>query len=958
MHCSYPKHLLALVLIPVFSWAIDAQTPLIDSLKMQLSGAGEDTSRVLLLDQIVMSMYHYSVDEALALAKEGVELSEKLDYANGLAMLSHRVGWGYCFKGEYEESIKWGEKALDIARKRGAKKVLPYTLNLLGAVYLNQGKSEQAIEYLFEAAQLSEELNDHRISASVYNNLGEIYQKMADYPTANKYYAKSVKMLLANGDHTNAVIGYCNLANSMDSKEEKLEYIKKAIVLGDSINSHRGRAYAYASMGDFYIREEDKVSEAIDAYRNGLKFAYKAGDQKISTYGHLFIGYAFLEKEMSDSAVYHLTLSHDIAVKNGQTDYESQAAQYLSKAHAAGNNYYEAYRWMDRCHTVYDSLYRQQITEISAEADAKYETSKKEAQITQQQLQLAQQKNQQNQIIIGGLFLLALVAGIFQYFFYRQRRKKTEIELALKTELAEAERLRQLDEMKTRFFTNVSHELRTPLTLIMSPLEESLKNLKQVNLEPDLQLAYRNSKHLHNLMNEVLDLAKMEAGKLENEEQTITLVPLLRRMLYSFQSMADLKGITLTFASSLSEELTFVTDLPKLEKILNNLLSNAVKFTPKDGEISLSARWLKADTMVELVVEDNGSGIAPDDLPFIFDRFYQSRQGSDNQQGGTGIGLALAKQLAQLLNGDLQVESQLGKGSRFVLNLPLENVSGGESIAEVELDEKEASTNSALGEETQVLPFKPIFINNQKPKLLIVEDHSDMSQYLLTSLSKNYQCTVAFDGKEALEKLEKESFDLITSDVMMPNMDGFALREQINQREEWRKIPFILLTARTLETDKLKGLQLGVDDYITKPFNLPELEARIHNLLQNKISRDQWAEEEDTTETVAVTADEQLLQSAEQLVLERLNDPEFSVAVMAQQLGYSSRNLSRVFGKLTGLSPVKFILEIRLQKARQLLESGQYPSVTEVRYEVGIESASYFTKKFAERFGKSPKEFL
>ena len=201
--------------------------------------------------------------------------------------------------------------------------------------------------------------------------------------------------------------------------------------------------------------------------------------------------------------------------------------------------------------------------------------------------------------------------------------------------------------------------------------------------------------------------------------------------------------------------------------------------------------------------------------------------------------------------------------------------------------------------------------------------------------------------------------DLITSDVMMPNMDGFTLRQKINEQAEWKTIPFVLLTARTLESDKLKGFQLGIDDYVTKPFSLPELEARIHNLLKNKeVRREALELSEIDDATLPFSREELLLQEAEKIVLEKMDDPQFSVEVLAKQLGYSQRQLGRVFSKQTGLTLVKFILELRLQKARQLLESRQFATVTEVRYEVGIESASYFTKKFTERFGKNPKAYL
>ncbi|HHM21000.1 MAG TPA: response regulator, partial [Bacteroidetes bacterium] len=540
------------------------------------------------------------------------------------------------------------------------------------------------------------------------------------------------------------------------------------------------------------------------------------------------------------------------------------------------------------------------------------------------------------------------LAATFQYFFYRQKRKKQQIELALREELAEAHRLRQLDEMKTRFFTNISHELRTPLTLIISPLQQVLEKLKQTNLQTDLQLAWQNSKKLLRMVNEVLDLAKLESDTPPTKHSDIQMVPFLRRLFLSFQSAADFKKIRLEYQMDLPDDFLLQSDPSKLEKILNNLISNALKFTPKNGLVKMTAQ--SGPKSLVISVSDSGPGIHPDDLPHIFDRFFQSKRRENRLPEGTGIGLAIARQYAQLLKGQLNADSEWGKGSRFTLTLPAKQPS----------TRPRTTATATPPPPPHPTPRQAAGVANtrwSRPRLLIVEDNADMALYLQNALSKNYDCTTAPDGEAALQLLNQSRFDLITSDVMMPNMDGFTFRQKVSQHPAWRKIPFILLTARTLESDKLRGFRLGVDDYITKPFSLPEVEARIHNLLSNKALREAF--DRDYPPPPANSgADEILLKNAEKLVLNKMDDPQFSVETMAKDLGFSPRHLSRTLGRLTGLSPVKFILEMRLQRARRLMENGQFKSVTEVRYEIGIESASYFTKKFKERFGKSPKACL
>jgi DNA-binding response OmpR family regulator len=375
--------------------------------------------------------------------------------------------------------------------------------------------------------------------------------------------------------------------------------------------------------------------------------------------------------------------------------------------------------------------------------------------------------------------------------------------------------------------------------------------------------------------------------------------------------------------------------------MLNNLLSNALKFTPAGGRVALSGTC-EADRLI-LVVTDDGPGIPPEELPRVFDRFFQSSHLPAT--GGTGIGLALSRQLARLLGGDLTATSELGKGSQFQLVVPVTT-----SMVTI-VPEEEVP---AVVEQTTATAATTFTLTGGRPRLLIVEDHPEMSLYLRQSLVQEYDSVLAENGAKALELMAGQAFDLILSDVMMPVMDGFALRQKINEVPEWAGTPFIFLTARTLEADKLHGFQLGVDDYVTKPFLLAELKARMQSLLRNKARRKEHALSEESE----MDNEQQLLEQAEQLVRDRLDDLTFPVEELARELGYSQRQLSRVFGRLAGLTPVQFVLEVRLQHARHLLETKGHGTVAEVRYAIGIESASYFTRKFKERFGRSPRTYF
>ena len=741
-----------------------------------------------------------------------------------------------------------------------------------------------------------------------------------------------------------------NLGGVESDSLQKLKYLDEAIRLAETHHFENILSYAYHNMANFVWHTRQQTQKARTWFHKALALAEKNNDYYETTLLYTDIGTVYRQLNMLDSAAAFLKRGLAQAEEQQMTDQIREAREELSQVHAALGDYAIAYHLLRRSSDLADSLFREEMAQQLADADARFETSKKEAQIAEQQLEIARQRNSKNNLIIGGLLLLLVAAGVFQYLYYKQRRRKKEAELALTLEQQEAARLRELDEMKTRFFTNISHELRTPLTLIISPLEEVLRQLRQVNLQTHLETALRNSRNLHNLVNEILDLAKMEAGQVPVHRSETPVTDLMRRILYSFQSSAQVKGVELVDAFE-ATSLNIRTDVPKLEKILNNLLANALRFTPSGGNVVLGGR-LSGNTLT-VSVTDNGPGIPETDQNRIFDRYYQSSNSGQSAGGGTGIGLALCRQLTELLGGNISLTSKPGAGSTFTVQLPVAAV----AAAGVSEERKETAVATADGERKRAVPaFVPA---DRKPRILIVEDNREMSQFLSTSLSKNYDCQVACDGAQALDLLlsEAASFDLITSDVMMPNMDGFTLREKINEQPSLRKIPFILLTARTLEADKLHGFQLGVDDYITKPFSLPELEARILNLLANKQQREQW-QEQIAESADNLSSEEQLLQQAESVVRKHLDDPAFNVEVLAREIGYTSRHMARVLGRLTGLTPVQFILEIRLQHARRLLESKRYATVAEVQYEIGIESPSYFSRKFSQRFGKSPGAVL
>ncbi|MEM1124989.1 MAG: ATP-binding protein, partial [Bacteroidota bacterium] len=397
----------------------------------------------------------------------------------------------------------------------------------------------------------------------------------------------------------------------------------------------------------------------------------------------------------------------------------------------------------------------------------------------------------------------------------------------------DAQELRALDELKTRFFANVSHELRTPLTLVLSPIESILnsKELSDRNTNY-LQLMQKNGEKLLHRINELLELSRLDAKKLTTKDSAVAIDTLTKRIVATFEGEADLKNIQLHYLNELPKGIHLLLDGAKLEIILTNFLSNALKFTLQGGSIDVTIR--QQDQQLHISVQDSGIGIPTTDLPHVFKRFYQVK--GQAYQVGSGIGLALCKELAELQKGKVGVKSELGQGSTFFVELPfVETAAPSQQEGELKLTE----------ENTEDLVKKEVAIPAaNRPTILVVEDNADLQGYLQLILSDKYQVKLAENGQVALDYLDSVYADpfsttnpwpsLIISDIMMPVMGGMELLKQLKASENWLHLPFIMLTAQQHTKVKIEALRIGVDDYLTKPFKEVELLARVDNLIQHK----------------------------------------------------------------------------------------------------------------------------
>jgi signal transduction histidine kinase/ligand-binding sensor domain-containing protein/DNA-binding response OmpR family regulator len=556
--------------------------------------------------------------------------------------------------------------------------------------------------------------------------------------------------------------------------------------------------------------------------------------------------------------------------------------------------------------------------------------------------------------IIYGLIILSII-----YFTWKLQLKRIRMKHDYEMSKFEAEKMHEVDEMKSRFFTNISHEFRTPLTLIFGPAKDISEKTKEQDTKKGIGIIKRNASRLYGLVNQLLDLSRLESGKMKFEANEQNIIPLLKGIFLSFTSFAERKKITLKF-NTIEEKLNAYIDIDKVEKVINNLLSNAFKFTPEGGRIDFTVEKLLND--VEIRITDNGIGIPKERIDKIFDRFYQGDSSHTRQGEGTGIGLALTKELVELHKGKIKVESKEGEGTSVIVQIPL----GKDHLKSEEIVEKEFKEEFETAiKDTKLIPEMEstkektdidVLLETERPLILIVEDNSDVRSYIISHLEKDYRIQEAVDGEDGINQAIKHIPNLIISDVMMPKMDGFELCDKLKTDERTSHIPIIMLTAKATSKDKIEGYETGADDYIMKPFDATELKARIKNLIEiRKKLQDKFRSENYLIPREFNPADEQFIKKVLKVINSHISDEHFSIESLSKESAMSEEQIYKKLKALTGKSPSLFLRSIRLIKAKDVIKE-QNKTISEISFQFGFTSPAYFTKCFKEEFGYPPSD--
>jgi signal transduction histidine kinase/DNA-binding response OmpR family regulator len=543
--------------------------------------------------------------------------------------------------------------------------------------------------------------------------------------------------------------------------------------------------------------------------------------------------------------------------------------------------------------------------------------------------------------------------------FKNLEKAKNEIEITFNELKTAQAKLKELDQLKSRFFANISHEFRTPLTLILGEIDSVMSENIDVKEKGKLQVANRNARRLLGLINQLLDISKLEAGSMELNAGQHNIVAFLKSLFYSFESLAESQKITLKFESE-CKNIPVLFDPDKMEKIFYNLISNAFKFVSSNGEIKVSLNII--NSVAEIRIKDTGIGIPSDRLPHIFDRFYQVDGSASRKHEGTGIGLALTKELIQLHKGSISVNSKEGDGSEFIIRLPRGDYKNETDVLikkQPELSLQLINYSEPGSAETKLKPAISHTGEDKREIILIVEDNSDVRSYVSSLLVNDYRVIEASDGEEGISNAKDEIPDLIITDVMMPGMDGFQFSTQIRSDVKTSHIPIIMLTAKAGLDDKIEGLETGIDAYITKPFSAKELRVRVRNLIyQREQLRKRFSKSTiiKPSEVTAVSMDQEFLDKTIKVIEQNFEDPKFNVENLANEVNMSLSQLNRKLNALVNQSAGRLIRSLRLQRAADLLRQNA-DTVAGICYKVGFNDQGYFGRVFKRQFGVSPNAY-
>ena len=964
-------------LVPIFALCFSSilcaqNQGAIDSLESVLAKTTNDHLKAYILSQLSDELAEYDLERAKSYNDQLFELAEKSqdDY---IASESYAAsGYYHYYSRDFEKAAIDVKKAVEYAVESGNPTAMTKAYFRLGSIYKAMGRKDSTLFYLDKAIELSKNNADYVRYARIHLEKGYYYFEQSRLEEALKNYhiADSVlsKIDPKSTDLIAVLNALCGIHRTIKEYDKAEEYCQRAKAISEELGRMAYLMTAERGLGEIdwsrkdYKSAEERFNKVFDYFASmdnkfaecrmlrllgkvntdlgefekaesnllkGLDIAREIQDPTTIILIGEDLGYLYLVSENYTQSLHHFMETLDLSRELSSLEHEVKSLKNLAEINYLIQNYQAASAYFKEYVPLQDSLVNTINFEKVAELETRYQTTQKEQQIELLSTEnlLGEQKRKNQFTIFASLVGLLLIVGLALVFAYRNKLKTSR-------------KIRELNRVKSRFFANISHEFRTPLTLIKSPLQHLMTQIGDESQQKQLSLIDRNADRMLELVNQLLELSKIDSGKFQFDLREGEIGPFLQSISEPFEYRAEEKG--LRFSSSIEiPEGTYRYDKDVVEKIVTNLLSNAVKYTPEHHDMSFRST-IENKTLI-INVSNAGSNLENDDLPKLFERFHQT----DRQNQGFGIGLALIKELVDLSDGKIEATVKEGVLS-FSVFLPLAQVEA-ENRA---IQKEEQEIEEILQEEQET--------NDEQPVLLIVDDSAEIRSIVKDLFSENYTVLEAEDGLSALKIAQKEIPDCIISDVMMPGMDGLEFAKAIKESELTSFIPVILLTAKSADEDRLDALQNKVDAFLTKPFYNDILKESVYQLIKERKRLQQCYNKELILKPVDIainSVDEKFLEKLTVIMGEQLHNTGFSTDDFASELGMSRMQLHRKLKSLLNVSATEFIRNERLKVAVELMKAGN-KNVSEIAYTVGFNDVSYFSKSFKDLYNLTPTEYL
>ncbi len=829
---------------------------------------------------------------------------------------------GYIKLKQPDSALQFAEMALQKAMEQNNLQNRIKAMTAKGKALFNLHKEKEGVALFFEALRMCRPAEDKKEIAALYGEIGYAYYAQQHIKEAKSYYQMQLSLCRALNPKDSLGNQLVNLAVMHDFLKEYDSAIialnEVADILSRTDNTPL-RGYYYINRGAL-MEYTGKPDSAKEYYLRAYD-AWKLAGNEAQMYKAIFnIGFLYEERGNYNEALKYYHRSVEAAERFGFKKEVAHVYGTMAEAYAALHDYQNAYDYLYKYAMLQDSLSKSDFNNYVVRLDKQFEGEKNRQTIQDQKLKLETanlevQKQRNKVLLIILVFTVLALIGIvlFGYVTIRSRVQK------------------KVEEAKSRFFANVAHEIRTPLSMIQGPVKTLQGKITDPDLVYQLDMAERNTNRLNELINQMLDISKIDAAKYKLEERVGNVSEFLETLAKQYVLQANEKSIKTTVHIEPAPG-NVLFDKDALEKVVGNLLSNAIKYTPAGGSVGLEVglRTVAGRVNCTISVWDTGAGIAAADQQRIFDRFYRTRTQENAGTKGIGIGLSLVQELVNLMKGEIKIVSEPGQGAVFTVTLSF-------AQQQPESDMPMPADGAAI--------------------VLLVEDDKDILDFNRRLLQgKGYRVLTATNGAEALSVLAEDLPDIVVTDIMMPVKDGLTLLKELKATLRTRHIPVIALSAKASADAKMDAMGAGAQAYMVKPFLPDELAALVANLLDMA----QYANRAPQSEAIAEGANgaserpmDPFAQRCYDLINERLDDAQLSVELLAELMNVNRSHFQRKIKALTGFSPSELIRSIRLEKARQLLRQGG-SNITETAYATGFTSQSYFTKCFTDNFGYPP----